>query len=157
LSALPVLDISVNAQTLQYPAGLSDRNSQRELRLRWAIVSGDYGLNGGVSDYTRQVATGLAAAGDEVTVCAPLDHCAQAGNASFGLAGVRRQFGVLSLRDLDRALTSVRPDRVLVQYAPNYGWHGMNLPFCLWLFARRRRYRISMMFHEVAVVTERKK
>jgi len=150
----------MNEQTLQYFVSSPDRVSGHEGsdRLRWAILNGDYDREGGVSDYTRQVAAALAAAGDEVTVCAPLKHHGQTGNANYRLAGIRRKFGVLSLRDLDRALTSLRPDRVLIQYVPqSYGWHGMNLPFCLWLFARRRRYHISVMFHEVAVVMNRGK
>jgi len=150
----------VNEQTLQYFVNSPNLASGREnsTRLRWAILNGDYDRTGGVSDYTRQVAGALAAAGDEVTVCAPLEHHGQTGNANYRLAGIRRNFGVLSLRDLDRALTSMLPDRVLIQYVPQgYGWHGMNLPFCLWLFAHRRRYHISVMFHEVAVVMDRRK
>jgi len=150
----------VNAQTLQYPVGSSDRSSRGEVpdRLRWVIVTGTYAVVGGVADYTRQVATALAAAGDEVTVCAPLDHCGHSNDHNVRLAGIRRQFGVLSLRNLDQVLTSVRADRVLIQYvAQGFGWQGMNLPFCLWLFARRRRYRIWVMFHEVAVLMERRK
>ena len=38
---------------------------------RWAILTGEYPPQfGGVSDYTRNVATGLVAAGDVVTVYA---------------------------------------------------------------------------------------
>jgi glycosyltransferase involved in cell wall biosynthesis len=150
----------MNEQTLQYFVSSQDRASGREDsdRLRWAILNGDYDRKGGVSDYTRQVAAALAAAGDEVTVCAPLEHHGQTGNADYRLTEIRRKFGVLSLRDLDRALTSIRPDRVLIQYVPQgYGWHGMNLSFCLWLFAHRRRYHIWVMFHEVAVVMDRRK
>jgi Glycosyl transferase 4-like domain/Glycosyl transferases group 1 len=150
----------VIAPTRRDTVSQTDRNSMCEApdRWRWAIVSGTYAGAGGVGDYTRQIATGLAAAGDEVTVCAPLDHCGQFNDYNVTLAGIRRQFGVLSLRNLDQALTSVRPDRVLIQYVPQgFGWQGMNLPFCIWLFARRRRYRVSVMFHEVAVVMMRGK
>ena len=39
----------------------------------------------------------------------------------------------------------------MVQYVPQaFGMRGMNLPLCLWLFARRRA-GITVMFHEVAV------
>ena len=38
----------------------------------WAVVTGEYPPQpGGVSNYTRQVCGGLAAAGDRVTVFAP--------------------------------------------------------------------------------------
>ena len=158
LSDLVFLNISVNAQTLQYSFDSSDRNSHCEAsdRLRWAIVSGTYAAAGGVGDYTQQVAAALAAAGDEVTVCVPIDQSRHSNDHRVRLAGIQRRFGVISLRDLDRVLTSKRPDRVLIQYvSQGYGWHAMNLPFCLWLFARRRRYSISVMFHEVAVVMDR--
>jgi glycosyltransferase involved in cell wall biosynthesis len=150
----------MSVPSVQHSVDSSNRTFECEVpdRLRWAIVNAEYDRNGGVSDYTEQVATGLAAAGDEVTVCGSLGDREQSGGANYGLARVRRQFGVLSLRDLDRVLTSTRPHRVLIQYVPQgYGWHGMNLPFCLWLFARRHRYRISVMFHEVAVVMDRKR
>ena len=160
LSDLVFLSIPVNAQTMQYPFDSSDRNSHCEAsaRLRWAIVSGTYSGAGGVGDYTQQVATALAAAGDEVTVCVPIDQNGRSDDHRVRLAGIRRRFGVISLHDLDRVLTSMRPDRVLIQYVPQaFGWQAMNLPFCLWLFARRRRYHIWVMFHEVASAVARGK
>ena len=40
--------------------------------IRWAVLTGEYPpQSGGVSDYTRLVAKGLAAAGDQVVVYAP--------------------------------------------------------------------------------------
>jgi glycosyltransferase involved in cell wall biosynthesis len=150
----------MKVQSLQYSVAPSRSAIVRAFpdRWRWAIVTGDYDRNGGVTDYTRLIAAGLAAVGDEVTVCVPTGYREQPGDAGLHLAEIRKRFRILSLRDLDRALASIRPDRVLVQYVPQgYGWHGMNLPFCLWLLARRRRYSISMMFHEVAVVSDRKR
>jgi glycosyltransferase involved in cell wall biosynthesis len=39
---------------------------------------------------------------------------------------------------------------VLVQYVPHaFGWKAMNVPFCLWLWSRRRD-PVWVMFHEVA-------
>src|SRR5699024_933009 len=43
------------------------------------------------------------------------------------------------------------PPRLLVQYVPHaFGYKAMNVPLCLWLAARGRRFPLSVMFHEVA-------
>lgn len=103
---------------------------------------------GGVSDYARLVAMGLAAAGDEVCVWAP--RCAR-GEIDHGAVTVRRlpsRFGPRSLAILDRGLKR-RAGRVLVQYVPHaYGLKAMNILFCLWLYLRRGP-EIDVMFHEV--------
>jgi glycosyltransferase involved in cell wall biosynthesis len=117
---------------------------------RWHIITGEYPPQpGGVSDYTRLVARELARTGDEVKVWAP--QCAQSPD---GEAGVRvhrlpGHFGPLSLAALNREVTAAANDRILVQYVPHaFGFKGMNLPFCAWLYARRR-WSIDVMFHEV--------
>jgi glycosyltransferase involved in cell wall biosynthesis len=119
--------------------------------LRWAIITGEYPpQSGGVSDYTRQVAHGLGAVGDEVHVWAPA--CAQPTPLDPGVKVHRLpgRFGPHSLASLSDALDRLpRPYRLLVQYVPhNFGWKGMNVPFCLWL-ASRRREPVWVMFHEV--------
>jgi glycosyltransferase involved in cell wall biosynthesis len=125
--------------------------------LNWAIVSGVYdpGVSdhgGGVSDYTRTLANGMAAAGDHVTVYAPVVADVLASHGDANLIVLPGMFGGRALSKLDNALSCSKPDRVLVQYVPQaFGCKAMNLPFCLWLFVRRRRYRIWVMFHEVAV------
>jgi hypothetical protein len=60
-------------------------------------------------------------------------------------------FGSPALAQLDVALRpEAGPFRLLVQYVPHmYGMKGMNIPFCWWLW-RRRRLRPWVMFHEVA-------
>ena len=51
---------------------------------------------------------------------------------------------------MDRAITGANTERILVQYVPHaFGFKAMNLPFCYWLYARRRR-DITVFFHEVA-------
>jgi glycosyltransferase involved in cell wall biosynthesis len=123
--------------------------------MRWVILSGTYAGVGGVSDYTRQVATELAAIGDEVAVCAPSDRREQLNPTDIRLVQMRSGFGALALSKLDRTVASLRPDRLLVQYVPHaFGCRAMNIPFCVWLYARRRRYPIYVMFHEVAVARE---
>ena len=118
----------------------------------WHILTGEYPPQpGGVADYTRLVAQGLADAGDRVTVWAPA--CDGQDEACAGVT-VRRlpdHFGSRSLarlgRELDRASGS---RRLLVQYVPHaFGWRAMNVPFCLWLRSRRRDH-VWVMFHEVA-------
>jgi len=121
---------------------------------RWAILTGEYPPQaGGVSDYTRLVAEGLAAVGDEVAVYAP----PQGIGLDSAPAGVRvrwlpDRFGLRGLRWLDRELARDRPDRILLQYVPHaFGLKAMNLPFAAWVAARARRVApIWVMFHEVA-------
>jgi glycosyltransferase involved in cell wall biosynthesis len=121
----------------------------------WAIVSGEYPPQpGGVADYTRLVAGGLAAAGDHVTVYAPPHAAAENGVA------VRRlpdHFGPRGLLALDAALAAQpRPQRILVQYTPQaFGWKGMNVPFAAWAAGPARRLGpVWVMFHEVMFPVE---
>lgn len=119
---------------------------------RWAILTGEYPpQTGGVSDYTRQVATGLAAAGDDVTVYAPPVAGPSSGDPGVALRRLPDRFGPRGLPLLDRALRRSRPDRILLQYVPHaFGWKAMNLPFAAWLAARACRVApLWVMFHEV--------
>jgi glycosyltransferase involved in cell wall biosynthesis len=117
---------------------------------RWHIITGEYPPQpGGVSDYTRLVARELVKAGDDVDVWAP--QCAQSPDLEDGVRVHRLpgHFGPRSVAALDRALSAAGNDRILVQYVPHaFGFKGMNLPFCGWLYARRR-WNIDVMFHEV--------
>lgn len=123
--------------------------------VRWQIITGEYPPQiGGISDYTRQTALGLAAAGDEVDVwTAPHPGNPPAGNdAGIRVHRLPDHFGRRSLAALDDALRSLPPGerRLLVQFEPwSFGWHGMNVPFCLWLWRRGREWDITVMFHEV--------
>jgi glycosyltransferase involved in cell wall biosynthesis len=118
----------------------------------WALLTGEYPPQpGGVADYTRLVARGLAEAGDTVHVWA--SRCDQ---PTPEVPGVRvhrlpDHFGPRSLSVLDRDLSRLRqPVQVVLQYAPHaFGLKAMNLPLCLWLHARWRK-RYWVMFHEVA-------
>jgi glycosyltransferase involved in cell wall biosynthesis len=120
--------------------------------VRWAIITGEYPPQpGGVSDYTRMVARGLAAAGDDVRVWAPDARALGTADPGVAVYPLSPRFDALDLARLGRALDSLpRPYRLLVQYVPHaFGWKAMNLPFCLWLLGRRRD-GIWIMFHEVA-------
>jgi glycosyltransferase involved in cell wall biosynthesis len=123
--------------------------------IRWAILTGEYPPQpGGVSDYTRLVAEGLAAAGEQVSVYAPPHDLA----SDMPTPGVRvcrlpDRFGLRGIRWLDEELDRERPDRILIQYVPHgFGLKAMNVPFATWALVRRARWRddFRVMFHEVA-------
>ncbi len=106
---------------------------------------------GGVSDYVRGVAAGLAAAGERVHVwCPPADGPPP---ADAGVE-VHRELGRISRADLRRAGALLdrfpAPRRLLVQWVPHaYGYRAMNLGFCLWVRERAARGdRVEIMVHE---------
>lgn len=119
----------------------------------WHIITGEYPPQlGGVADYTRSIARGLAAAGDGVTVWAPDCRDATPDDAGVVVRRLPGCFGPPALAALDRALAR-RPGRVLLQYTPHaFGYKAMNVPLCAWLWARRRR--LDVMFHEVSYPLE---
>jgi hypothetical protein len=117
------------------------------------ILTGEYPpRQGGISDYTAVLASGLAEAGVPVHVWTSGDEGEQADGRGVS---VHRTAGRWSPSDLDRlgrALDAFeRPRRLLVQYAPNqWGYKGLNFAFCLWLNRRKARGDVvRMMFHEV--------
>lgn len=117
----------------------------------WHILTGEYPpQSGGVSDYTRLLASKLAQAGDEVHVWAPA--CLEPTPVDKGVEVHRLpgRFGPRTLTALNARLKEFDgPRRVLVQYVPQaFGWKGLNLPFCLWLWSKRRD-AVWVMFHEV--------
>jgi glycosyltransferase involved in cell wall biosynthesis len=117
------------------------------------VLTGEYPPQpGGVADYTALVARGLAAAGDRVTVYAPAVSLPDADEPGVTVRRLAGGFGPRSLAVLGRALDHW-PGRVLLQYAPHaFGWKGMNVPLCAWLWSRRRP--LDVMFHEVAYPIE---
>ena len=119
----------------------------------WHIITSEYPPQpGGVSDYTQLVASGLAAAGDEVHVwCPPAEGEVTDADGVV----VHRNFGCFSrsdLRRVDQMLDQFKgPRRLLVQWVPHgYDYRAMNLLFCGWLWRRahRRRDRVELMVHE---------
>ena len=118
----------------------------------WALLTGEYPPQpGGVSDYTKRVACGLAEAGDQVHVFAPAGLGSDLIDNGVCVHRLPGHFGPRACRALNAALKELpHSARLLVQYVPHaYGWKAMNLPFCLWL-ALHRRDPIWVMFHEVA-------
>jgi glycosyltransferase involved in cell wall biosynthesis len=125
--------------------------------VRWHILTGEYPPQpGGVGDYTRQLACGLAAAGDEVQVWCPPCVGPPPDDPGVRVRRLPDHFGPRSLVALHAAVAGGRePTRLLVQYVPHaFGFKGMNLPFCWWL-SLPRRMPLWVMFHEVAYPLER--
>lgn len=123
----------------------------------WHILTGEYPpQSGGVSDYTRLVARGLAEAGDGVEVWAPPCSLPEVNDQGVVVHRLPDHFGVRSLRALTARLdASPTRSRLLVQYVPHaFGWKGANVPFCVWLRAHRR-HCVWVMFHEVLFPIER--
>jgi glycosyltransferase involved in cell wall biosynthesis len=123
----------------------------------WHILTGEYPPQpGGVSDYTRLVARGLAAAGDPVDVWTPEFAGRHPDDDGVVVHRLPDRFGPRSLRQLTRDLDRLPgPRRLLVQYVPHaFGWKGGNVPFCAWLRVRRRD-SIWIMFHEVMFTARR--
>lgn len=115
----------------------------------WQVISGEYPpRRGGVSDYTRTVAQGLAATGDRVEVWAPDLPRNWQRDGKVELHRLADRFGPRALVQLNRALGRTPDSRVLLQYVPQaLGLKGINLPFCWWL--AHRSIRPIVMFHEV--------
>lgn len=119
----------------------------------WHFITGEYPPQpGGVSDYTRLVASALAAAGDPVHVWCP--HFDTSGFEDSGVI-VHRELGAMAPRDLLRAGRMLNefpgPRRLLVQWVPHaFGFRSANLPFSFWLWNRASAHkdRLEVMIHE---------
>jgi|SRR5579871_31404 len=127
-----------------------DRSRGGDAPLSWHIITSEYPPQiGGVSDYTRQVATGLATQGDNVHV-----WCPASGNAEDEGVTVHGEMGRMTPQDLRRVGRQLdqfpAPRRILVQWVPHgYGYRSMNLGFCWWLRQRAaRRDSVDLMVHE---------
>lgn len=122
-------------------------------RVQRHIITSEYPPQpGGVSDYTAQVAEGLAQQGEEVHV-----WCPGAAKASVAASGVQvhRDLGSAARQDLraidDQLNRFPGPRYILVQWVPHgYGHRSMNVPFCLWLWRRARKHGdiVEIMAHE---------
>ncbi|MEN3340496.1 MAG: hypothetical protein V7647_4172 [Acidobacteriota bacterium] len=112
------------------------------------LLTGEYPpQTGGVGDYTRLVAAGLAARGAAVHVWCPSATDSAAGR--LNIHQLPDVFGAGSRRTLDEAFRSM-PGCVVLEYVPNaLGTRGANVRFCVWLMAvRRRGVDVRVMFHE---------
>jgi glycosyltransferase involved in cell wall biosynthesis len=119
----------------------------------WHIITCEYPpQTGGVSDYTYNVASALAAKGDQVHV-----WCPSTPGSPLPASGVvaHTELGGFSAADLRRAGEQMdqfpSPRRILLQWVPHgYGYRSMNIKFCWWLYDRVRRHgdRLEIMAHE---------
>jgi glycosyltransferase involved in cell wall biosynthesis len=117
---------------------------------RWVLITGEYPPTpGGVSDYSRLVAHGLAQAGDQVHIWAPAGLRSAPTPGHPNVQHIPGGFSPPDLEILDRFLNQLpKPCRLLVQYVPQaFGCKGMNIPFCWWL--SRRPEPVWIVFHEV--------
>lgn len=116
---------------------------------------------GGVSDYTRQVACGLADEGEDVHVWCP-GHSPASAHASDAGVHVHPNLGIIGRADLVSMHAQLdrfpAPRRILVQWVPHgYGQRSMNLPFCRWLLDRAKNNGdvVEIMVHESFLRFER--
>ena len=121
---------------------------------RHIITSEYYPQPGGVSDYAKQVAEGLANEGEEIHVWCPETDRALLRTSNEAVL-VHRELGQFMPDDLkrlgERLDTFPAPRRILVQWVPHgYGRRSMNLPFCTWLWRRAKRHGdvVEVMVHE---------
>lgn len=117
----------------------------------WHILTGEYPpMAGGVSDYTRVVAGGLAAAGDGVVVWVPRGCDGSVVDPGVEIRRLPDHFGWAGRAAMDAGIPAGA--RVLVQYVPQaFGAKSMNVGLAGWLWRRRERWAIDVMFHEVAM------
>lgn len=115
----------------------------------WSIITGEYPPRpGGVSDYTRRVALGLAASGERVLVWTAGEGPPARDDRGVEVRTIGRAFGPAQVWELERAHRRLPGARLLVQYTPHaFGLRGANLPLCAWLASSRRRPWV--VFHEV--------
>ncbi len=119
----------------------------------WHLITGEYPPQpGGVSDYTRWVALGLAAAGDTVHVWCP--PCNATDLEDSGVI-VHRDLGTMGRRDLFKVSRMLdeyaKPRRLLVQWVPHaFGFRSANLPLSLWIWNRALAHgdQVEVMVHE---------
>jgi hypothetical protein len=119
----------------------------------WHVITGEYPpQRGGVSDYTRLVALGLAATGDIVHVWCP--HLDAPRPDDSGVI-VHSDLGAMTPLDLLRAGRMLdefrKPRRILLQWVPHaFGLRSANLPLSFWIWNRAFAHKddIELMIHE---------
>ncbi|MEO8217660.1 MAG: glycosyltransferase family 4 protein [Acidobacteriota bacterium] len=127
---------------------MQPRSSARQ----WHLITCEYPPDiGGIAEHTAALAAQLVKLGDSVHVWTSGDEVDP--RMEHGLE-LHRQLGQFSPRRLRRAgaaLNAIAPStHLVVQWVPHgYGMWSMNLIFCAWLLARRRRGDVIELFvHE---------
>jgi glycosyltransferase involved in cell wall biosynthesis len=121
--------------------------------MEWHLITCEYPPQfGGVSDYTRQVAEGLAQDGDHVHVWCPSHSQTPRIEAGVAIHPELGEFSLSNLRKVGHRLNDFSaPRRLFVQWVPHgYGYRSINLGFCLWLLSRARLAGdiVHLMVHE---------
>ncbi|HEX4948623.1 MAG TPA: glycosyltransferase [Blastocatellia bacterium] len=119
---------------------------------RYHIVTAEYPPQlGGVSDYTGQLAAGLAQSGKDIHVWTIPCERETPNTAGVTVHRVVNNWSPQRLRELGERLDQyAAPRLLLVQYCFNsWGRRGLNFDFGRWLLERRRKGdEIHMMMHE---------
>lgn len=118
----------------------------------WHIITPEYPpAIGGVGDYTRTLAAGLAEQGEVVHVWCPGEAHHDTMDSRVAVHRRRKLFRFTGLVRLGRELHRFRgPQRILLQWVPTgFGYRFMNvfLPAWLWMNARRRN-PVYVVLHE---------
>lgn len=121
-------------------------------RGEWHLLTSEYPpIPGGVSDYSLLVARALGGAGDPVHVwCPPAEGVTPAADG-VAVHRILTGMGRGELRALGERLDAhAAPRRLFVQWVPQgFGFHAMNVGFCLWLWGRARKGdQLHLMVHE---------
>ena len=118
----------------------------------WHLITGEYPPDvGGVSDYTRALAEGLADRGCDVHVWCPTAAGESPHHAGVTVHAVAGSWTRPDLRRLDAQLDATpAPRRLLVQWVPHaFGRRSLNVAFCAWVRSRGRRGdRVDLIVHE---------
>lgn len=121
--------------------------------MQWHLITPEYPPDtGGVADYTRILAQGLSAAGDNVHVWCPASSDVAVEPEGVIVHRDLGKFRPANLRRVGKQLDHSRhPLRILVQWVPHgYGFRSMNLGFCVWVWSRSalRGDRVEIVVHE---------
>jgi hypothetical protein len=102
---------------------------------RWHLITGEYPpAPGGVSDYTRQLAVGIAQRGEPVEIWAPEASGSEPNDP--GIVVHRLSFvRARTLAELGKTIAASKArERLFVQYVPQaFGHRGMNVDLIRWL------------------------